>query len=215
MDNITFYRISEDRKEFLRVNSGYDHVLIPGFNRILLSCPHAVSQVRLGKAKVAEIGTLNTGLYLKNNTDCYLISKTKNNFDDANFDDVSSYKDDIYKLIEMGKIKYVIDLHGLARTRPMDINLGTNIGNNISSNVALFDKLLAMLEKAHFNVSIDQPFMAGVKTVSGAVKHRFDDKVWTLQIEINSSITNDPKNFKKFRQLLDVLTEWLLFIENN
>lgn len=70
------------------------------------------------------MGSLATALYLQKETNSFLIAKTKNNNDDANFDEKSEYKDTIYSLIETKGIKYVIDFHGLAAKRDCDINLG-------------------------------------------------------------------------------------------
>ena len=79
----SFYQIHEYRKNFLIGNANNDHVFLEGKNSIVLSAPHGVSQVRLGKYKCSEIGSLATAIYLKSNTNCNLIAKTKNNFDDA------------------------------------------------------------------------------------------------------------------------------------
>lgn len=130
----TFYSIHKKRKEFVDNNKNKDHIILKGTNNILISSPHGVSQIRLGKYKSCEIGSLSTALFLKNNTNCFLIAKTKNNNDDANFDEVSLYKNSIRNLIKTNQINYIIDIHGLGSKRNCDINLGTHLGNNISNN---------------------------------------------------------------------------------
>ena len=91
----TFNQLHNERISFLEVNKNKDNFVINGHNNILLSAPHGVSQVRLGKPKHSEIGSLTTALFLQKHTDCFLIAKTKNNCDDANFDEKSKYKDNI------------------------------------------------------------------------------------------------------------------------
>ena len=205
---MSFNKLHQNRKNFLEENKNKDHVVILGKNNILISAPHGVSQVRLGKYKFSEIGALATALALHEKTKSNLIAKTKNNNDDANFDDVSAYKSSIEKLIKENKIKYVIDFHGLSAKRDCDINLGTHLGNNIKTNEKIFDDLLNSLTENNFITKIDQPFMAGNKTISGSIANKFPN-VWTLQIEINYGITNKAEQFKKLENLLNILTSWI------
>lgn len=210
IDNF-FDKLHNTRKKFLKDNSNLDHVILSGENNILISAPHGVSQVRLGRLKFKEIGSITTALYLYNNTDCYLIAKTKNNNDDANFDNISRYKNSIKDLIKNNNIKYIIDIHGLSDKREFDINLGTHLGKNIEINPAVFNILQSDLKENGFSVSIDQPFMAGSNTISGSLKNEFQ-YIWTLQVEINSRITNKKENFIRYSLLLDLLINWIKFI---
>ena len=186
--------------------------MLVGNRDILISAPHGVSQVRLGKYKHCEIGSLTTAAYLQNETKCHLIAKTKNNSDDANFDENSKYKTSIKKLIQEKDIKYLIDIHGLASNRDCDINLGTHIGQNIKNDLDLFNNLYNSLISNSFNVSIDQPFMAGQQTISGSINNEFN--LWTLQVEINCAITNKKENFERYKKLLTILTNWIKTIKH-
>lgn len=195
------------RKTFLEENAGKDHVVVFGKNNILISAPHGVSQIRLGKYKVHEIGSLASAIYIREKTDCFLIAKTTNNNDDANFDDKSEYKNTIRKLIKENNIKYILDFHGLCAKRDCDVNLGINLGKNIEGNVELFGRLNEILANNGFKVSIDQPFMGGGRTISGSMASEFH--VWTIQIEINCGITNRKENFDKTLKLLNLFIEWI------
>ena len=204
----SFNQIHSERIKFIKNNANKDHIILQGGNNVLVSAPHGVEQVRLGKHKVKEIGSIATALFLQNNTNSYLIAKTKNNFDDANFDEESPYKKSLLKCVEKNDIKYVIDIHGLAEKREMDINFGTNLGRNIQTNEQAFEKLYRTLIENNFIVSIDQPFMGGGKTISNFIKQTKQD-VFSLQIEINCAITNKQENFDKYQSLLKILTHWL------
>ena len=208
MKQLSFDRLHLNRKKIIYTHKDQDHIVINGNNNILLSAPHGVSQIRLGKYKSREIGSLATALHLKNNSNCYLIAKTKNNNDDANFDEISQYKSSIEKLIKTNDIKYLIDLHGLSSNRDCDINLGIHLGKNIETNISVFNWLNNQLTNNGFLVKIDEPFMAGIRTISGYFKNKHPN-IWTLQIEINCSITNKKENFSKFKTLLNILTEWI------
>lgn len=209
---ISFDKVHKNRKEFLKRHENDDHAEIIGRGDILISVPHAVSQVRLGRYKVAEIGSLAVGLQLANGGNFHFICKTKNNNDDANFDLNSFYKDSLRRIINKYAIKYLIDIHGLASYRDCDINLGTHLGKNTASDEGILKDLINKLEVAGFSVSIDQPFMAGSQTIAGAMKNE-QDRLWSLQIEINCNITNKRKNFYRMKKLLSVLNNWLESVE--
>lgn len=208
MKKITFGELVAERDSFLNDNANLDHVVITGNNNILISAPHGVEQTRNGKSKVYEPGSVTTGLYLQKQTGSFFIAKTKSNNDDANYDEQSSYKDSIKDLIRADKIKYIIDLHGLAETRECEINLGISGGKNVSSDIELFNDLNNSLMASGFNVFIDEPFSGGDKTISGSLKNEFCD-IWTIQIEIRCDITNKKENFEHYKTLLKVLENWI------
>lgn len=207
---MNFTQYIQARKDFLQRNSQKDYVYIDKGSNILLSCPHGVVQTRLGAQKTAELGSLNLALYLHETQNLNLIAKTMNNFDDANFDEVSPYKEEIKKNIN--KIDYIIDIHGLSGYEPSDINLGINFGKNILKNKELFDTLVNMLTHNGFVVSVDQPLSGGANTIAGTFA---DENTWAIQIEVNYHITNNPRNKKKLTLLVNVLKLWLDTIKND
>lgn len=201
------------RKEFLEKNKRKDHAFVLGSGDVLLSAPHGVSQVRLGKRKVQESGSLCTALLLQQLTNSHLIAKTKNNFDDANFDPACEYRTSLDEFVMSHNIKYVVDIHGLASFRDMDINLGTNLGRNIESDVKIFDDLADNLKRAGFVVSVDQPFSGDIDTIAGSTKQKHKS-LWTIQIEINSNLTNKKQNIKRFLKLVSIIENWIENIKN-
>ena len=174
---------------------------------VLISIPHAVEQTRLGKPKYAEIGTLAFGLTLAKELDANYIVRTQNLLDDPNFDAVSPYRDKIEYILSANGIKYLLDIHGLKKSRDCDVNLGTRFGKNIESDLPLYEKLEKGLKDAGFVVTTDNPFMANIKTISGYFSEKHE--IFTLQIEINSKITNESANFKKFQLLVQTLVHAL------
>lgn len=212
MKDFNFNNTKLIRKKILNENKNVDSCFIQGNNNILISVPHGVSQTRLGKYKVAEIGTIPTGIILGKNTLSHVLIKTQNNFDDANFDVDCNYRKRLKEIIKTYNIKYVIDIHGLAKWRDYDINFGTNLCNNIENDVKLYNKLLEMLS-SKFKVKTDYPFMGSGNTISSCVKKDFD--IWTLQVEINCNITNYSENIEKYKTLLEILTAWLKSFDKN
>ncbi|MBE5745774.1 MAG: hypothetical protein E7359_00590 [Clostridiales bacterium] len=205
---MSFDKLHENRKNFINKNKNNDHIVLKGKNNVLISSPHGVSQIRLGKYKYCEIGSLTTALYLFENSNCFLIAKTQNNNDDANFDEKSKYKNSIENLIQNNKINYIVDIHGLASKRDCDINLGTHLGQNIKLNEKLFDNLYNSLVKNNFITKIDNPFMASYNTISSSMVNKYPN-IWAIQIEINCAITNKKENYKKYKNLLNILRDWI------
>lgn len=208
MKNFSFSKIQKKRKVFMKKNSSHDHVVVKGSGKVMISAPHGVSQVRLGKFKYSEIGSLTTSLYLQSETESALIAKTKNNNDDANFEVNCPYRRTLKDYISTNKIEYLIDIHGLSAERGYDVNFGTHLGQNIESNPELLKTLCDKLKKNGFSISIDQPFMAGAQTISGAMKKEFPN-LWTIQIEINYAITNKIENVDRYECLLEILKNWI------
>lgn len=208
MRRIGFDRLHAERKIFLKENCNKDYVVLEGRNNVLLSAPHGVSQVRLGKFKFSEIGSLAMALQLKRNTDCHMIAKTKNNCDDANFDENCEYRLALRDYVRKNNIKYIIDIHGLDSKRECDVNLGIHLGKNIEKDEAAFQRLEKLLRQENFAVAVDQPFMGGNKTIAGGMKNEVPD-LWTIQIEINCAITNKRENIEKFNRLLGIFLCWI------
>ena len=211
MKRFDFEKLHENRRNFIKSNEKLDHKFITGKTKVLLSAPHGVSQVRLGKLKFKEIGSLATALYLQEKTNAHLIAKTRNNDDDANFDIDCLYRKDMKKYIVDNDIRYIVDLHGLSSKRNIDINLGIHFGKNIENNENLFNILYNELVMHGYICTIDQPFMAGIRTVSGGMKDLFPN-LWTIQIEINRDITNCIENSTKYERLLKILEDWINYI---
>jgi hypothetical protein len=202
-----FNQLQKNRKEFMAKYKDLDHFVFNGRKQVLISAPHGVSQIRLGKYKVGEIGSLCTALYLQKECSTFMIAKTKNNNDDANFDKNCKYKNEVISLIQKHNIKYVLDFHGLAEYRECDVNLGIHLGKSVETNLDKFNSLCDKLNE-DFKVSIDAPFMGGGNTISNYVKHHFPE-LWTIQIEINCGLTNKKENFEKYKLLLEKLQKWI------
>jgi len=212
MKTKNFRKLHNNRFQFIKLHDTNDHTTILNENsKVLISCPHAVSQVRNGIRKFSEIGAATTVLELNYRTNANFIIKTKNNFDDANFDIESPYKQSVLGIVKKYDIKYFLDFHGLGAHREMDINLGCNFGQNIKPNEKAFDSLVKMLTSNGFSVTVDTPFKAGGNTVSNFVRE--NTNIFALQIEINCGLTNNSKHSKKFNLLIDIFEDYINYLE--
>lgn len=209
LKDFSFSDFAKRRKRFLKENSEKSFVIVEGQIPLIISAPHGVSQVRLGNQKYAEPGSLSIALELQKRTNAYLIAKTKNCNDDANFDAISPYKEELKRYIKQHDIKYLIDFHGMKKTREIDINLGTNFGRNIEKNEELFDFILQSFKQRNFIVAVDNPFNGDIDTVSGSISKSCG--IWTIQIEVNYKYTSEKRYIANLLDILEILIQSIDF----
>lgn len=171
---------------------------------IIFSCPHAVSQLREGIEKYADINTGPFGLAL-NSLGYKVLIKTKNCDDDANYDLKSDYKDYLSKLIKKYNIKYLIDLHGMSKKRDVLFALGTCFSENADHSLELTHQLIKIADKNNLDaekIRIDFPFASSSKRqVATAINIR--NKIETLQMEINSKLYEDDESVLNLIKTVD------------
>lgn len=191
-------------------------VFYKGEKNIIFSCPHAVSQLRNGRIKVADSDTGPLGLAL-NNLGYPVLIKTKNCNDDANYDKKNDYKSFLIKKIKQEKYAFCVDLHEMAPTRKVLISLGTNFGKNDNKILQSTNLFLKIANKNDLPVNlmrVDFPFSAGFKnTVSTYInKHT---NVPTLQVEINAKLFQTKKSLINLIKTLDEYATYLQEYFNN
>lgn len=203
LSDFDFKRFVWRKNKFLKDNCDENFVVVEGSGNFMVSAPHGVQQLRLGKRKFAEPGSLALALEVGKRTNAHLIAKTKNCNDDANFDRISPYKETLKKYIKENNIKYLIDFHGMKKSRPIDINLGVFMGFNIRPNEPLFDFLSDEFKSKGFVVENDNPFWAKSPTVAGSIAQELG--IWTLQLEVNYKYTSEEKFQSRLVDIVDCL----------
>ena len=184
------------------------HTSILTKSKILISAPHGVEQTRLGKRKCSEKGSARFAIQLQKLLNSNIIIKTLNLYDDANFDLNCGYRKQMNKIIKKKHILILFDIHGLAKHRECDVNLGINFGQNIKSNIFLYENIYNNLVANGFSVFVDTPFSGKYPTISADFSQRFN--IFTLQIEINSAITGHKQNIDKLNLLLNIMSNSIL-----
>lgn len=193
--------------------------VLEGSVPILLSAPHNVMQVRNLKLKVLDIGTGNTVINVSNKTGAYGILKTHCKGvagkcdDDANFEKKHIYKDEVVKLVKENNLVALLDVHSLKKDRKEHINLGTNYGKNIAHNKTLLKQVVEVFENNGYTVSVDEPFSAPKYTVSGNTAAQCG--IFSLQIEINSSLINYSENKDLFNKTNETLCQVVNLLNKN
>ena len=194
-----------------------DFILEDGIYKVLLSAPHSVSQLRNGKIKAPESRTGTIIILLRERLGTPIIYKTRNENNDANFDEESSYRDELIDFAIKRKIGCVLDFHISAPSRPYSIEIGTGYGENICERKDLLEIIVEELKKVYNNITIDSIFPASyANTVSATVGKKA--KIPAFQIEINWSIISDYNKMIKFVdcfvKIIETLEEKLETVDN-
>ncbi|MDF1552453.1 MAG: hypothetical protein P1P84_05290, partial [Deferrisomatales bacterium] len=106
-------------------------LLLEGTVPILLSAPHAVRTLREGKIKPSDESTGSYAFLLHRETGCHAIATKKLYGGDPNWDWPCIYKERVRDLLARAGVRLVLDLHGAARERPFDVDLGTMHGRSL------------------------------------------------------------------------------------
>ena len=126
-------RIKKHEKLFSRhhYNGGgsADFVIKKGRIPIMVSAPHAVNHLRAGANKAADMFTGALALYLHEQFGCHIIYQARYGSCDPNYDandhGENKYQTALRQHVEQNGIKFLIDLHGAARTKPYAVEMGT------------------------------------------------------------------------------------------
>lgn len=200
--------MQSDTAQALRYFSVHNHQasyeILPGAGQVLFSAPHAVLQTRNGQIKSAEryTGMLCRLLHQRYGLPC--IYKSRHLDDDANHDVKSLYRDALCSFAAQNRIRYVLDLHQLAPSRPMALCIGTGHGQNLGSALHLPGLVRHIFEQAGLTpVTMDDPFAASkAYTVSAtAAAHGFA----ALQLEINTRLVLENTPDERFEDVLAAL----------
>lgn len=183
-------------------------------SNVMLSAPHSVNQIRKGNIKYAEAYTGSMTEYLSDAHLVCSITKALNENDDANFDDISKYRDEAVKLIKENGIKFLIDIHGASESRDFDMEIGTARGKNISYNDKIVDMFLALArEYGYLKINVDELFTASNKnTVSSYVNEKTG--IYSIQLEINKKYRSPDTNPEEFEKMLKFLSHFIVIIDN-
>lgn len=185
---------------------------IEGTGSTLVSAPHSVPQLREGKEKRAEYLTGVLSHFLHERTGCHAAYKTKNNQDDANFDETNAYKEMLIQKVKQHQILYVLDLHIMSDQRPYSIDIGTGRGRNIQQQTELSEAIHSIFLKHRFEKPlIDHIFTAGyAHTVSSTLARECE--IPAIQIEINWRYLQSTTDATNFNRVFDCLTEIIHFL---
>jgi len=187
-----------------------------GSRPILLSAPHSVNHPRGGTIKRADVFTGSLAMILSSITDSSAIVQGRTSQEDPNHDLAGPYKSELKKLVRGNNIRFVLDLHGLAEDREMELAIGTGLGKDDAASeeiMAIRAALVACAERHGFlKIMADgAEYNAGrLGTIASYVRRECG--IPGLQLEIRKDYRSPRENPEKAARLTDFLKEFLLAI---
>lgn len=108
---------------------------------VMVSAPHAVNQVREGRAKPAELLTGAIARLLGRLTGCHVVYAASSCGGDPNYDEPTSnpYQGALIRYVQRHGIRVLVDLHGSSADRPFAVELGTAPGPDGRGDPSLHD----------------------------------------------------------------------------
>lgn len=175
---------------------------------VLISAPHTTSHMREGAVKSAEIYTGSLALLIHEITGAHIIFNTYEG-EDANYVIGGKYKEKIGEIIEEYNIDLVLDLHGAARSRDFELDLGTDYGETVRNDWV--QELKSSLSNNGIKkVRENDTFAASEE---GSVIHHVWNQYHTeaMQLEIHKNFRNPREDVESYYSLLNSL---IFFVEN-
>lgn len=155
----------------------------------MLTAPHSVKHTREGSLLFSETGSAVICDYFnkyRNVSCCY---KTFNLPDDANYDNISKFKDRIVEYITKNNIKLLMDIHVMSPKSNSDLIIGTNLGHNLAGRTDLLDNLIEALSGTLMNINVDTRYCASLpNTVARFTNHHC--RIPTMQLQFNFNTLN-------------------------
>jgi hypothetical protein len=191
--------------------------------RALISAPHAVRHSRDGNERVPELhtGGMATilGLMAENEAKAFVVTNVYNDPNeprDPNYDPLSSctYTQEIVELINRYDIKFVLDIHGAAASRPFDIAIGTNHDETIGQRADIRALIFEVNDRHGFSIDYNETFPA---TNSNTVTRKVYDEtgVYAIQVEINGRyrLVGDA-SVDDYNRMMDFLKDLIASLDN-
>ena len=205
-------KIVQRSREFKEGLAGTgSHIILEGTLPVMVSAPHAVSQLRRGRIKQSESYT-GVLAELLSEAGIHAIIKTQNLDDDANYDSVSGFRRDLAAYIAENDIICLIDLHIMKASREHTVETAVDRGANIQDDW----RIIELLRKAAADAEIgsfanDTNFRADNPNCIGADISR-SCGIPAVQMEINWRYMNAEDNMEGFRKVYRFLLDALLTI---
>lgn len=181
---------------------------IAGSHPILISCPHAVNHPREGKLKLADTFTGPLGRQLAYLTDAFALIYARTTVEDPNYDVDGPYKRKLVDLIRAHELQFVLDIHGIGKSRPMEIAIGTANGTTVGHNKRLIRSFVGCLRRAGFSrIIVDEPNLYDASRPTTIASYTWKAlKIPAIQIEIQKLYRDPEKAPQEYLKLLYALS---------
>lgn len=212
MKMMDFQQIEKRSARYLQEQflPGAPHRILKGTVPIMFSAPHAVEQVRKGRVKWSESHTAVLAELLHERADAHAIIKMRNLQDDANYDEQSSFRDDLIQYIQKSNVKLLIDLHIMRESNEHTIEMASGKGKNIQQNWELIEKIAKLgtqfgLEKIVTDINF---FALNPYCIAAHIGESCS--IPAIQLEINWGMLKKEKGFKQILSYFEALCHQLI-----
>lgn len=184
---------------------------LSGKNKILLSAPHAVNQLRGDDVRDAEKYTGSILRYVCKKTDSFGIFQLFTH-SDPNHSEEDNYRNGVVNLIKAYDIKLLIDIHSSTFTDETDIDIVTNHRQTLKGKDFLYDNFKNIASK--YNVTVDEKNVPNkeksneIITVASSVCD-----IPCIRIVINNKRLDIEENEEKFITILNTIVEFINDLE--
>ena len=161
------WKLLEDNLFNQTFSSSDDFILEPGKSSIMLTAPHAVKHTREGSLLFSETRSALICDYFNKYKDIACCYKTLNLPDDANYDNISDFKNKIVEYVCKNNVKLLLDIHIMSSKSNSNLIIGTNFGHNLVGMVDLLNSLVKSMYGLYMNIGLDKKYCASLpNTVS-------------------------------------------------
>lgn len=205
------FKIINNKFDEFKANTNKSFDILKGKEKVFLSAPHSVRQLRNGIIKGKDSCTGTIAIALQKAINCYCIYKTKNCDDDANYDiENNSYKEEIVNTVKNENIKFLLDIHGAKNKQGFDIDVGTGNLVNLNNKTEYLKTFIDIGKKYKLNITTDKVFKAETfHTVAHTIAEK--NNIPCMQIEIAKKY-RDIEEFNNIKIILNFLEEYLRMI---
>ena len=142
----------------------------------------------------------------------HAIIKTRNLYDDANYDEKSFYREDLISYINQHQLKFLLDIHIMNPEHRNSIEMATGDRKNIQGNWKIIDKINKIANQAELLIDTDHHFFAlNPNCIAAHIANECG--IPAIQMEINWSdldvVKGNNQHFMKIYQFLkDIQTSY-------
>ncbi|MFA9560211.1 hypothetical protein ACERII_23110 [Evansella sp. AB-rgal1] len=175
-------------------------------SNILITAPHTTSHIRDIGMKVADVYTGSMSLLLHEYTGVHVLYSTKEARDGNFYNDVE-FKRELARIVQEHNIVLVIDLHGAARSRPFQVDIGTANGTTIGKTKV--EKLTSVFQQNGINPVYENHTFSAGSSANIANYSRNQLGVEGVQLEFNRNLRDPRVDMKSFYTAVYSLAEYL------
>lgn len=214
-EKISSLELPFSANNFMGLENNPPHLILSGSIPIMISAPHAVTQLRNGNLKPSDAFTGAFSMGLHETLGCHTIIKSKYDGTDPNSQSGQAYRDALSSHIKLHDVRFVLDLHCMNPHRNVDIILGTNFYKNLQGHKHWVDIFLSSMHYYGItSIGIDQDLTASARfNVSRTIAESHG--IPCLQVEMNLHSIHPEKHPKKMRNIFRGLTTFIQELQKN